>query len=164
MTVQRKGVLLRLAPDVLERVDRARGAMNRTEWLVLAVMSYLTHWDATGERPSGAQHAGFMDRSERKLTANMGAVGHRFPDQYDKTFDQGAAAPGDAAVAPVGRQESQSPGSNPGSPTPSTSSSEQGVPSARGRLDDGEPEGLGYDGASGDAPTGSPIPYDPAAW
>lgn len=42
MTAQlRKAVLLRLPPETLDRVDQARGAMNRTAWLTLVVTEYL---------------------------------------------------------------------------------------------------------------------------
>lgn len=135
--VKRTGVLLRLAPELLSRVDRARGSMSRTQWLTLAVQSYLTHWDATGERPSLSEHTNFMDRSETPT---------------DSPVAQGLPSPltpdGEAAVGREIRGESSDLRSPSRAPL-----------SARDRCDTGEPEGLGYDALSGDSASGSPTPF-----
>lgn len=49
MTAERKGVLLRLSPELLERVDIASGALNRTAWLTLAIEGYLQMVEAAKE-------------------------------------------------------------------------------------------------------------------
>jgi len=41
MSAARKGVLLRLSPDLLERIDAAAGALSRTEFLVGAITRHL---------------------------------------------------------------------------------------------------------------------------
>lgn len=85
----RKGVLLRLRPEVLARVDQVRGRQTRTAWLVGVILREL---DAL-ERPA-AREPGLMSRtvsafSEDEISSEEPASEHEYSTAEHATGGSG---------------------------------------------------------------------------
>lgn len=135
----RTPVLLRFAPDLLVRVDRARGAQKRTPFLINLIETQLQRQTSPPEDKRGADapHAGAADSSKGieslgpvRHTEEVGTGASSTPSQLGSD----GASDGSAQFTPGGAEASESVARS------SSSSPEQGQVVPVGRDEDGAEE------------------------